>query len=343
MSILRGLATGVGSLPHKDADSAIDLIFKYLPRIPFWPQLPKRSLREGMVAQFSENLPCVELTDDGLLYRPLDREGGLEKFYEKIIENDVDYFKITPNCSQGIYSFTRKLRNQDLKSIEFIKCHITGPFTFTASLKDEKDILLLHDPVFLQVVIKGLVMKALWQVKFLKEFGKKVIMFIDEPYLGSFGSAYTSVTREQAIAGLKELAQGIKSESTLVGVHCCGNTDWSIFTDVGPIDIINFDAYNFLDKFVLYAQDLGKFMKKGGAICWGIVPTQEFSGRETAQSLLSRLKQGMDSLVKKGVDAKLLNENLLISPACGLGTLSQDTAQKLLGLLSEISKTLQNT
>lgn len=337
MDKLTGLATGVGSLPHKDADAALDLIFKYLPQIPFWPQLPKISPREGMVAQFSENFPCIELTDDGALYRALDRENQLEKFYEKVIENDVDYFKITPNCSQGIHAFSRRLRKQGLKNIEFIKCHISGPFTFAASIKDELDVLLLYDPVFLQVVIKALVMKALWQVKFLKEFGKKIILFIDEPYLACFGSAYAPITREQVVAGLKEITQGVRSENTLVGVHCCGNTDWSIFTDIDSIDIINFDAFGFLDKLVLYADSLKGFLIRGGVICWGIVPTNEFSGSETAESLAAKIKEGIDTLSKKGVDRDLLSERLLVSPSCGLGTLDSAKAEKILQLLSEVS------
>ena len=58
---LKGLATGIGSLPHHNVDAALDLIFQYIPNIPFWPQLPKRDIREGMVAQFSENLPFLKI------------------------------------------------------------------------------------------------------------------------------------------------------------------------------------------------------------------------------------------------------------------------------------------
>jgi preprotein translocase subunit SecD len=45
---------------EKDADEALDLIFKYVPDIPFWPQLPRRDVREGMVAQFSENATAAD-------------------------------------------------------------------------------------------------------------------------------------------------------------------------------------------------------------------------------------------------------------------------------------------
>ena len=72
MQGLRGLATGVGSMPQKNAAEALDLIFKYLPNIPFWPQLPKRNIREGMTAQFSENFPFLKMNENGLNFSSFD-------------------------------------------------------------------------------------------------------------------------------------------------------------------------------------------------------------------------------------------------------------------------------
>jgi len=338
---IKGLATGIGSLPYKNAEEASDIVFKYLSQIPFWPQLPKRSLREGMVAQFGENFPCLEVTDDGLLYRAQNKEGQLERFYAKIIEQDLAYFNISPNCSEGIYSFHNSLRSRNIDEVRFIKCHITGPFTFAASVKDENGAMLLHDEIFLQAFTKGLAMKALWQASLFKEFNKDIIIFIDEPYLGCFGSAYTPITRDKVVSCLRELTEGIKSKNIFIGIHCCGNTDWSIFTDVPGIDIINFDAFGFLDKFVLYAQDLKRFLQRGGAICWGIVPTQEFTGKEDPQQLILRLNNGIDSLSNKGLDSDLIRERLFVSPSCGLGSLDVERADRILRVLNHLSKQLQ--
>jgi len=337
MAALKGLATGIGSLPHKDAETALDLIFQYCPRIPFWPQLPKRDIREGMVAQFSENLPGLKIGPEGLSFNPQNKEKELEIFYERLIANDVDYFKISQDFALGLHGFYQRLGRFSLKDIGFIKCQVTGPFTFAASINDEKGVALLHDPVFMQVIIKGLSMKALWQIKLFKEFGKKIIMFLDEPYLGCFGSAYTPINREDVVSGLTELTEGIKSKDVLIGVHCCGNTDWSIFTDVANIDIINFDAFGFLDKFVLYANNLKRFLERNGMICWGIVPTQEFAGQETPDLLVKKIKAGIDTLLNKGLGRDLLWENLLVSPSCGLGTLDTVKSEKIFKLLSETS------
>ena len=337
MPKLNGLAIGIGSLPYKEAEAALDSIFKYLPAIPFWPQLPRRDLREGMLVQFSENIPCLRLTRDGLRFDPAEKEKELEIFYERIIANDADYFKISEGFASGLHKFYRRLEKIDLKDVSFIKCQVTGPFTFAAGIKDDKAIALLHDPVFMQVIIKGLAMKALWQIKFFRKFAKKIIVFLDEPYLGCFGSAYTPINREEVVKGLSELTEAVKSEDVLSGLHCCGNTDWSIFTDIANIDIISFDAFGFSDKFVLYADSLKGFLKKGGIICWGIVPTQDFSLRQTPDSLVGSITRGIDALVKRGLDKDLLFNNLLVSPSCGLGTLEIKKSEEILKLLSEAS------
>lgn len=338
MPELKGLATGIGSLPHKDAEAALDLIFKYTPRIPFWPQLPKRDVREGMVAQFSENLPGLKVGRNGLFFSTLEgKDKELEIFYERIIANDADYFRISQDFALGLYKFYQRLESSNIKDIDFIKCQVTGPFTFAASIKDEKGVALLHDSVFMQAVLKGLTMKALWQINLFKKFGKKIILFLDEPYLGCFGSAYTPINRDDVVKGLSELTANIKSENVLSGVHCCGNTDWSIFTEVAAIDIISFDAFNFMDRLLLYSQQLSHFLKRGGILAWGIVPTEALSPEITVTSLIEKLKNGFEVLAKKGIDLELLKKRLIITPSCGLGTLSYDNAESIFKCLPQIS------
>jgi methionine synthase II (cobalamin-independent) len=343
MVSVRGLATGIGSLPYRDAGSALDLIFKYLPEVPFWPQLPKRDGRESMVAQFSEHLPCLKFTSEGLLFDDKSSDRELEKFYDRVIARDVDYFKIGSAFSNGFYGFYQRLKKQDLGHIQMLKCQITGPFTFAAGINGSGGLAILHDEVFMQAMVKGLAMKALWQIKVLKEFNKKVIMFMDEPYLGSFGSAYTALNRENVIKVLEELSSSMKSEGILTGVHCCANTDWSMFTQVTSLDIISFDAFGFLDRLILYSRDLANFLKRGGILCWGIVPTQEFDDKVNRDLLINRIQKGVKALIKKGLDKDLIWDSLMLSPSCGLGTLDAAKSEDIFALLQEISAHMRKT
>ena len=49
------------------------------------------------------------------------------------------------------------------------------------------------------------------------------------------------MTRDDTVAKLGEVIEAVHAEGALAGVHCCGNTEWSILIDAG-VDIINFDA-----------------------------------------------------------------------------------------------------
>lgn len=338
MRNVKGLATGIGSLPHTDVERALDLVFTCCPEAPFWPQLPKKNAREGMIAQFCEGLPCLRVTEKGVFFDVSNKERELEEFYAKIINGDSSAFAIAQASAQGLYAFRQRLRKEGKLAARFIKCHITGPFTFAAGIKDDGGKALLHDPVFLQVIINGLSMKALWQAQFLKEFGTEFIFFIDEPYLGCFGSGYTPINREDVVRGLSELCERISTLGNAhLGVHCCGNTDWAMFTEVPSLKIINFDATCYLERFVLYAENLKLFLSQEGVICWGIVPTQDENCLESADALLARLEGGVQALAKKGVPAQALEQNLLLSPSCGLGSLSETKAEKIFRLLAETS------
>ena len=334
---LKGMATGIGSLPLKDSTVAVDLIFKHLAHAPFWPQLPKISPREGMLAQFSENLPGLSFRDGELNFKSEGIEQQLELFYEKFIAQDLAYFKISSEFAKGLYLFHQRLKKEDLNKVEFIKCQVTGPFTFCAGITGHDNKSILHDEILFQAMAQGLTMKLLWQLDLFKEFGKKIIVFFDEPYLTGVGSAYTAVDRRKVIEVYTELAAALKEQHCLVGIHCCGNTDWSMLTDISGIDIINFDAFNFQERFVLYADNLKHFLARGGIICWGIVPTQEYDLALTPESLVTKLLSGVEILVKKGLERKLILERMMISPACGLGTLDIQKVEGILSLLNQTS------
>ena len=46
------------------------------------------------------------------------------------------------------------------------------------------------------------------------------------------------------VAKLGEVIEAVHGEGALAGVHCCGNTEWSILMDAG-VDIMNFDAFDY--------------------------------------------------------------------------------------------------
>ena len=191
----------------------------------------------------------------------------------------------------------------------------------------------------MDALTKGLSIKALWQVNKLKETGKTPIIFLDEPYLSGFGSAFSPIERGEVIRVLGEVIGYLRERvEILIGIHCCGNTDWAMLLETAP-DIINFDAFSFMDTFLLYPDALSIFLEKGGIIAWGIIPTSEYRATITVEELTSRLVKGLEYLKQTGFSAETLSRQSIITPSCGMGTMEPASARGVLELLSKLSAT----
>jgi methionine synthase II (cobalamin-independent) len=330
------LTLGIGSLPYIDAVKSSDRIFKVFD-IPFWPQLPKRSFKENMYSQFSQGLPGLVIDEKKRTIHvdsSKDLSEELARIYEAYISGDYNSFGITEEFAEGLYAF---IKTAERYKPEYAKGHITGPVSFGLGVTDEKGKSIIYNDGLKEAFIKLLEMKAMWQIGKLKDIAKKIIIFIDEPYLTSFGSSFVNIKREEVILMLDSIIDGIHSKGAIAGIHCCGNTDWSVITGT-KVDIINFDAYLYADNLSLYSEDIKGFLKKGGYLAWGIVPTSEDTLKETGSSLFKKLSLQIENLEKKSIDRDLIISNSFLTPSCGMGTLSEELTEDILLKLADIAK-----
>jgi len=293
-----------------------------------------------MTIQFSEGLPLLEIRESkrDLVISSVDREPELVMFYDHFFNDDVDYFAMSEQYAPGLFELVRMVCQNPDKYGPYIKGQTVGPVTFAAGIKEGEGKSVLYNPDLLEALTKGLAIKALWQVRELGKSGKKPIVFLDEPYLSGFGSAFTPIERHEVISLIKEVLDYLRERSdVLIGIHCCGNTDWSMIVEVGP-DIINFDAYGYMDTFLLYPEEVKHFFRGGGIIAWGIVPTADFTGEESVEGLHEKLEKGLNRLYEWGLTPETVIENSILTPACGMGTMEQNWADRALDLLSVLSK-----
>lgn len=337
------IATGIGSLPTADADRATELSLRYLPEAPFWPQLPQRDFREQMDVQYSETLPGVIIDEvKKRVYFDTSRDltPELETFFGRYLEKDYGYFRMSGMYAAGFPSYISALKKKVPRGLRFTKGHITGPLTAGMSFKDQSGKDIIHNEVLFDAVVKGLAMKAAWQIRELKQFNKPVIIFIDEPAMESLGSGFSAVSQDVVAEKLNEIIDTIHELGGIAGIHCCGNADWPMIFNT-RVDIVNFDAFGYMEKVMLYPGDINKFYNRGGALAWGIVPTGAFTGKETADQLIARIHQGMNRLAKEGVDRKTICRQCLITPSCGMGSLTPGQSEAILRLLREVSDGMQ--
>ncbi len=200
---------------------------------------------------------------------------------------------------------------------------------------------MYYNEEFRDVIVKSIAMKSRWQIQQFKPFAENIICFLDEPILSAFGSStYVSVKREDVVSILAEEIEALHAEGAIAGIHCCGNTEWSILVDAG-VDIVNFDAFEYGDTIAIYADSVKKHLERGGVLAWGVVPTSEKIREQTVESLEKQLEKVMDNLASKGIDKKLITEQAMITPSCGTGSLAAGDAEKVFSLLCGLTKRMK--
>jgi hypothetical protein len=348
----RFLATGIGSMPFTDPDRAVEISLTRMSEAPFWPQLPKAGLNEQMEIQYSEGIPCITID------RPKSRiffdtsgdcSEALAGFYEMYMkamdpsegDGDCSAMAISPEFSGGIYAMEKRLRAASGR-LPFVKVQTTGPCSFALSIVDENKRAIYYNEAFRDVIAKALAMKCRWQIQKFRPFAERVICFVDEPILSAFGSStYVSVKRGDVVAALHEIVEAIHREDALAGVHCCGNTEWSILTDAGA-DIINFDAFGYGETIAMYPDAVRKHLLGGGALAWGVVPTSVSIREQTVGMLVSLLERLIDHLASQGIDRQLIIDQSLLTPSCGTGSMEPADAEKVFAMTESLSRTMRD-
>jgi hypothetical protein len=300
-----------------------------------------------MEIQFSEHMPCAVIDrEKNRLYFDTsgDYSEAFAEFYETYLQamdpeegdGNCTAVAVSPAFSRGIHVLEERLLQQG-KKMPFVKCQVTGPCSFSLTVVDEKKRAIYYNEEFRDMISKTLAMISRWQVRKFKPYAGHVICFIDEPILSAFGSStYVSVRRDDVINLLKDMIDAVHTEGGVAGMHCCGNTEWSIPIDAG-VDIISFDAFQYGETIAMYAETVKTHLMQGGALAWGIVPTSTAIREQTVESLAERLEDMMDHLASRGIEKHLIADQALLTPSCGTGSLSPEDAELVYDKLAKLT------
>lgn len=342
------LVTGVGSLPHLKEEEALSLIWQSLPSVPHWPQLPKTGAESSFIGQYLRALIETGVVAD--YHQPrfqVEAPDWMERmtaFYELYLsasegeEPALERFGFTSEGGRGFEEFCNEIKKHGPREAVLLKGQLSGPLTLGLQITDKNRRSCYYDETQRDMLVKTIDMHAQWQTARLKEFGLPVLMTIDDPGLYAVGaSTHVTLEKSQLISDLNVIAEGILHQGGIPGVHVCAGMDWSILFD-SKIQVVNFDAYEYMTSMLVLADQLNAFLQRGGVLSWGIVPTQPADWQESTSTLRQRLEQNIKELVKRGVDEGCLRRQSMLTPSCGTGTLGIEMANRIYLLLQELGK-----
>lgn len=348
----RFMTTAIGSMPYPDPEEAVKVSLTRLDA-PCWPQLSAFGLLEQMEIQYSEGIPCAVIDyDKGRQFYQTDGDysEAFAQFYEAYLmamdpddgNGDVSSMAISEEFSHGIYELERQLKAMGGKR-DWLKVQTTGPCSVSLTLTDENKRAIYYQEDFRDVITKALAMKCRWQIQRFRPYAENIICFIDEPILSAFGSStYVSVQRDDVVSMLEETIEAVHMDNGIAGIHCCGNTEWSILVDAG-VDMLNFDAFDYGETVAMYPEHMKRHLDRGGTLAWGVVPTNVIIREQTVDTLEKQFEFVMDNLAKTcNIDKDLIVNQAVITPSCGTGSMSEADATKVFQLLQELSNRMKS-
>ena len=320
-----GATFGVGSLPHRSVADAIEFAWSSSD-VPTIFTLPRMSPAEGMVAQALVGIEGVSVG----------QYGGISVDVARL---DVEPEIRTDLGSDAYTSFAAFLQSFASRGdgVEWVKWQFIGPVTLGLALVR---IGLEPDAAFrlsLQAVRAHVIALEHEVAQWCGDVGQ--IIVLDEPSLPE-ALVPGFVLAPDAVVDLVSGGLAAIEPHHVTGVHCCGSTDWGALLSTGA-NILSVPVPSASDDVAMAetlraASRISDHLEHGGRIAWGAVRTDGPISVSPERSWKG-LVETMCSLVKAGVDPLLLRKMSHVTPACGLGTLSEQLADRVMMHVGDVA------
>jgi hypothetical protein len=328
------LTTAMAVMPHTDVNRALNAALSL--DILFWPQLPNYNYYEDMYVQASEHFPGILLDLEKRTLR-----FSLDKFINEFEESqarfdDPSYFDISPTYSVVYHRFLEL----DLSNLPAIRGQLEGPISFGFNILDQDERPILFDDTIRPFMMEFMAKRINVQLKRLKKRNANAFMFVDEPGLQFLFSAMSGYEDRKAKKDMDDFFALIDRPR---GIHLCGNPDWDFLLNT-DLDVLSLDVFTNGEIFASYGDSIMRYLKRGGILVWGIVPTgfEDFSKSNIA-ALAKQLEGIWNHLARKGIDLDMMLRQSLLSPAtcCLVNPDRELTVEKAFTMINELSHFLR--
>jgi methionine synthase II (cobalamin-independent) len=304
-------STGIGSWPGTDIADALKVSFEECPDLPYLPELPGRGSHAQMVGRTAAFLAglAVDLSPAG--WRLSDGVGRDHRLATATLRSDLDLLE---EVAQGY--------------VGPVKISVAGPWTMAASLDRPRGDRVLADPGARRDLGQSL---AEGTGSLINELRRRLpdLQFrvqLDEPSLpgvlaGSIANSsgffrYRAIDVAEVSAMLRHVVAGVSATGAVATVHgCAAELPISLLRNSGVAGI-------YLDLDQLSAADwdeIAACLENGVEIGFGAAPTDRaMTGDDIARRVLGHVHDlGLEPAV---------SGRMVITPACGLASLSPDRA-----------------
>jgi hypothetical protein len=299
--------TAMGIMPHTNVERALELALSL--DIPFWPQLPNLSFYEDMYAQTSQSFPGILVDSHGekVSFNKAKFDAELGDYSLRMAEPET--FILSRRYSAVYHRFLAKA----LQDYPAIRGQVTGPVSFGFRVTDEESKPIIYNEEVRSLLFDFIQRKANAQYWQLKRKNQNAFVWLDEPGLGWVFSGLTGYNDIQARQDYHSFLAGLGGPKAL---HLCANVNLPYLLGLG-IELLSFDAYQIETMPKGYVTAVANFLRSGGIISWGIVPTDsENLGKETPKTLAGLLSDYWEVVaVNAGLSARVIAEQALIAPA----------------------------
>jgi methionine synthase II (cobalamin-independent) len=314
-----GIATGIGSLPHRDADAAAEFALSTL-ELPAIPTLPKRSPAEGMIPQALVGLAGITVGQYGSI-----------AFDAAAFDPEAPVITdLAHDAFAGWRAFLAAAAGRKAP----VKWQFVGPVTLGLALVRAG----LETDVAFEVSVRAVRCRVRQLVDHVAATlpGCRQVVFIDEPTLDDLMAVGFPIAPDTAV-DLVSAALAAIEPVVVTGLHVCATADIASLVAIGP-DVLSVPVD---ERLVESAGYLARFLGDGGTVAWGAIST-EGPIPMSAERPWRRLSELWCELVQHGADPAQLRQQSIITPECGLGTHTPAVAERVYRLAAELSERVRD-
>jgi hypothetical protein len=345
--------TAMGIMPHRDVERALELALSL--DIPFWPQLPKVSLYEDMYVQASQNFPgiTIDFDKERLVFNTARFEQELDEYFVEM--DNLEAFALTTEYSRVFHKFLSK----ELQDYKAIRGQVTGPVSFGLKVLDEDLKPIIYNEEVRAILFDFIQRKVNIQYQELRKRNPNAFVWVDEPGLSYVFSGFSGYNDQHAREDYLTFVEGLEGPK---GLHLCAEVNLPYLLELG-VEILSFDAYQIEFMPEEYASSVADFIKSGGVISWGIIPTESTAlAAQTPETLSGILSNYWEVISEStGLSLNQIARQALLAPArcclsdlgqintngktvseCQVASVEEGLVEKAFAFLSEVSQILKN-